>query len=100
VPPSEPPDCGAAAQAARLVWFKLPDLPPHREPYKRLRFQGRARNMYVLPTDAVLVRTEALEPAGIRATYHHSRKAFFVEGSAEPMPGVVAWALAPQPSPP
>jgi hypothetical protein len=94
--PAEVPDAGAAA----LAWVKLPELPPHREPFERLRFQGRARKVTVLPTDAVLVRTEALEPEGIRATFHHARKHFIAAETREPLTNVIEWAMLPPPSPP
>lgn len=95
---TEPPDCGAAAQAASLTWHRLPDLPPHRPNGRRLRFQGRATYVTVFATDAVLVRTEALEPAGLRATYHHQRKVF-VAAEGGPIPNVVEWAFAPETKP-
>lgn len=98
-PRSEPPDAGAAAQAAALEWHQLPELPPQRFPYQAVRLLGRYRKITIHPTDAVLVRTEAHEPQGVRATFHHSRKVFIGAESRKPIPNVVAWAFAPTTKP-
>jgi hypothetical protein len=97
-PRSEPPDAGAAKQAAALEWHKLPELPPHREPYERTRLLGRYRKVTINPTDAVLVRTAANEPQGLRATFHHSRNVFSAFETGERITNVVEWAFAPKPT--